>query len=311
VGRFVTTFLQMPEAAKQQVDEALTMWAAEKDRIAEGGESATSLGTCGNILPTEAADMASELVKGISEYYLCRNIDEQWSQDVANKQWSSKKHYCGFFSVARNWMATDVEFKQGHYRCPLCGVLYQPWIWRPGKFVDANKLLVIEADEQSVAKMQELLGAPAGSVAAGHLAEGTGPAGSRLVYIPFQWAQSAEQSLMQRFKEIFLKVGNDLAGLPLSELPLRIAELDMESQVQKSWWQQMSLTEKAVEQAEKVNSSSSKERYHFEHLASGFIGSTFACTPDVEVWNQDRLATVWGTVRIAVREAMRARPATP
>ena len=108
VGRFVTSFLKMPEAAKQQVDEALTMWAAEKDRIAEGGESATSLGTCGNILPTEAADMASELARGISGYYLCRNIDEQWSKNAASKQWSSKKNYCGHSSVARNWMATGI-----------------------------------------------------------------------------------------------------------------------------------------------------------------------------------------------------------
>ena len=35
-----------------------------------------SLGVCGSILPDEAMQMASELIEGLSEFFLCRTLRE-------------------------------------------------------------------------------------------------------------------------------------------------------------------------------------------------------------------------------------------
>jgi hypothetical protein len=334
VARIVVSTLKLSESQKAAVDNAFDRWEAEKQRIIASGTgecSATPMNVCGNVLPSEAADMASELMAGVSEYYMCRKIIVTWKEDPATKQWSSTQKACGYFSVSKNWCSTDPSFQGGHYRCPQCGVLYQPWVVRE-KFIGPNKLLVLETDTETKAMMRNLVRMPAedvaaglqplgtssvgaasssgvaSGVAAGPQSAGTPQEGTDITYIPFYWPQTAERALMDRFKEIFLDVGNSLEGVPLEELPNKVAELDMARQITKSWWKQMSLTSEAKCEVDKVNAATSGEKYHYDHLAGTFIGSTFPYQEAMVTWDQDMLARVWGTARIAVREALRTAP---
>jgi hypothetical protein len=130
------------------------MWAAEKDRIAEG-ESATWLGTCGNLLPDGGGRHSVGAAAGNSGT-TSAGTSRRRGPRSGGSSGPRRTNYCGFFSVARNWMATDGRVQAGPSRCPLCGCCTSPGSAgrevRRGK----DKLYVIEADEQSVAEMQEL-----------------------------------------------------------------------------------------------------------------------------------------------------------
>ena len=62
----------------------------------------------------------------------------------------------------------------------------------------------------------------------------------------------------------------------------------------------------AKQEIEKVNATSTKEHYFTEHLQEDFIQSRFIDEDGQEVWDQDKLAKVWGTLRLAIRAARRA-----
>lgn len=337
VAVFAKGFLKASVEDQAKIEAAFDMWAKEKERVGSNPEaSATPLNVCGNILPHEASQMASEFIAGISEWYLCRNIVRSWTQDpppvaagpqtvgtgggsssssvAAGPQtagtgggrskkgeWREVVEPCGYFSAAQFWATTDRTFKGGHYRCPRCGKQYQPWVFGAGaKTIPANKLLTIETEGDEVDYWKKANP----SVAAGLQTVGT--EGNAVLYIPFWWPQTAETGLQDRLKEIFLGVSAELADTPCHDLPQLIADLALQKQVQKSWWVKGGMGELAKQEIEKVNTSSTKEHYFTEHLQEDFIQSRFIYEDGQEVWDQEKLAKVWGTVRLAIKAARRA-----
>ena len=283
--------------------------------------------------------MASEIMEGISEFYVCRALRTEWfdtrtttpeeaaaagfspagaassivaaagslpagatKKEVPKKGavWDSVTTHCGAFSPAQHWACTKKDYDGGHYRCARCGTMYQPWVSND-KVAPMNKLLIIEAGDRDVAKYWK------GKVSAG---EPKGLAtvsedhqGTELIFVPFQWGHSTEQALGDRLKEVALQIGASLEGKPRHELPGLVAKLALEKQIKKCWWGEGRLTEKAKETIDQVNGTTTREAYNYGHLLDGFPQGRFEWQPGQVVWSQDELAKAYSLMRIAIREA--------
>ena len=97
-----------------------------------------------------------------------------------------------------------------------------------------------------------------------------------------------------------------LQDVPLDELPGRIADLALGRELQKSWWQLEGMTDAAAEEIAKVNSSGGRETFSVAHLQQPWPQARFEWTPDTHVWDAERLARTWGTVKLAIRAAQRS-----
>ena len=361
VARLVIGVLRLPKEQQQQVEVAMEMWATTTAHIATDSEFLPELNCCGNILPDEVAQYASELVDGVSEWLMCRQGNSQNHLDTADDalpqgtglppaalggggasgtggvpfgawasppqgtglppaalggevasgtggeslaKWTTSSQLalpeehngciapCGYFAPPVYWIRTDPDGVGGHYRCPICCTLYQPWIGR-SHMVPANKLLTVEA----------IKGQGDLRTAVGTVKEGT------VLYIPFQWANTTEQSLMNRFKEIILEVGNQYANKPVAELVQAVQDMALEKQLQKSFFKPDQLSAYARDQIQAINSTTTKAKWLTEHLEKGFVSGRYRWRGE-HVMNQDELARVWGTMRLGVREALKAQRAS-
>ena len=304
MAKFVATvarsFVKLDRGMQEKVIETFTKWEEEKNFIAENpGARASSEACCGAVLPDEALQMASEMMEGVSEWYLCRHI-ETWKQ--IDGVWAEVKEPCGFFAPAQYWATTDLTFiKGGHYRCPRCGNAYAPWMGRD-KYIPANKLLTIEGSDEQVVEFWK---GQIGGVAAGILPEGTPPSveGPNVLFVPFWWAHSQEQALHNRLKELFLGLGEELQNVPVRDLPSRVAALALERQVAKAWWSKAAITPAA---RKAIDEGGLREKFHYDHLLEPFVQARYVYKAGVEVWDTDRLARAWGTVWLAIRATRRA-----
>ena len=129
-------------------------------------------------------------------------------------------------------------------------------------------------------------------------------------FIPFLWAKSSEQALMGRLKEVFLQLGEELKEVPVCDLPQRVADnIASQGQLKKSWRRTQGMTDAARTAIEAVNASGGREQYSMAHLAEPCPQGEYRYVPDTEVWDTQRLATAWGTVRLAIRAAQRTAAA--
>ena len=291
LAAFMSGFVKMDPDQQKDIVKAFDLWEAEKQRVSRGeAVSATSLRVCGNVLPDEAMQMASELMTGISEFFVCRNTKKVW--DTAANKYADKGESCGYFAPAKYWACSDETFCGGHFRCGLCGVVYQPWK-QGDRFAPYNKLLIVECnDAQSRAFWGKALGdrlVEVGSVQ----------------YIPFWWADSTEASLQNRLKEVMLRVGEELKDVPVSELPSKIAALALEREVKKSWWKTAPIHPDAVAIIDQSNASNTRERFHYDHMKAAYPWAKYDHDPMQEVWSAEKLAAAWGTLRLAIRAAQR------
>ena len=164
----------------------------------------------------------------------------------------------------------------------------------------ANKLLSIENTD---AATSEYWAKEVGQKAVDAVAP-VGP-GKDVQFIPFLWADTAEQALMNKLKELFLQLGEELRDVPVTGLPQRVADIAMQGQVHKSWWHSAPITPEARSAIEAVSATGGKEQYTLAHLLEPFPQAQYQYEAGTEVWDTQRLARAWGTVRLAVRAAQR------
>ena len=74
VATFALSFAKLGVEAQVQVTCAFEMWAEEKKQVILNPGRVVLLNCCGNITFDEAIAMASELIAGVSEWFLCRHI---------------------------------------------------------------------------------------------------------------------------------------------------------------------------------------------------------------------------------------------
>ena len=305
VARFMASFEALSPEDQNDIEAAFTKWHQIHEAIEKDPATQVEMNYCGTVLPAEALDMASSLIKGISEFYICRLLRQEWSRGeppaglpAKAAPWVETTHQCGFFAPSSCWAATDPSFNGGHYRRPACGTLYQPWVDMPGKRTGFNKLLVVEQNDKDTADFWRT---QLGNEKLEPVAETS--TGESLVFIPFWWASTAEQGLGDRLKEVALQVGKSLENVPTHELPMRIAQLALSDQISKVWWTPGTITGEAMEQIEKVNTSSSRDFYHTAHLQKPFLQARYEHKPETKVWNQDDLAKAYSLMHVAIREA--------
>ena len=347
ICKFMESFQKLSPEDKADVEQAFERWAELHEKVSADPSLAIGLDSCGLTTTSEAIDMASEIMSGISEFYVCRSIRTEWfdarcttAEEAAaagyqpagtavaatgstpvsatplpkrGAKWESVQTHCGAFSPAQHWACTDRSFAGGHYRCARCGVLYQPWV-SGDKFAPMNKLLIVETSNAEVARFwrtrltkKEHAEMEPVSTTAPTAATGSTPvsADKELIFVPFWWAQSSEQALGDRLKQITLKTGDELKDKPLHELPQLIADLALKEQLKKVWWTKGSLTEKAKEVIDQVNSTTTRETFVYDHLLEGFPQARFVWKAGQVVWSQDDLARAYALMRISIREAKR------
>ena len=66
------------------------------------------------------------------------------------------------------------------------------------------------------------------------------------------------------------------------------------------------MTDAAREEINKVNMASSRESYSVAHLEEPWPQARFQWDSNSQVWDAERLARTWGTVRLAIRAAQRS-----
>ena len=92
----------------------------------------------------------------------------------------------------------------------------------------------------------------------------------------------------------------------LSPAKERIQSIAQAAGLTKTFFKEMSLTDRAVQEAEKSNWSSKKalegSPYKWDHLTNGFYGSFFR-EPGAAVMSQDDLARLWAYLHHAFQLA--------
>ena len=280
VASFVAAVLDLPQQIQKGFLAALERWHAASERVAADPTAVVGMSVCGGLGRDEAMQMASELVTGIDRWYICRN---------GNANNSGRK--CGYFSLASNWACTDETYMSGHYRCPSCGQLYQPWTDK-GSRLPFNMIMTVNTEGKSADELKAMFGISAETVSE-----------KGVCFIPFLWANTAEQSLMNVFAELMLQLGNNMAEVPVCKLPQAIAARAMEGQVKRTFWTDFTITPEARAEIDKVNESSTKVKFHYKKLLEPFPAARYEWD-GCEIWSQQQLAESWGTARLALRAAL-------
>lgn len=126
-----------------------------------------------------ALDWSSQLMEGLDNYYLCRNID------------------CRAFMPNTCWVK---EGGYDHYRCPMCTREYQPWSCAKTTNILPNKLLVGSCNgDDDMAREMEMA--------------------AQEVRVWFViWADTPESVLQRRMQEINLKLEEETRNMSSKEL---------------------------------------------------------------------------------------------
>lgn len=205
---------------------------------------------------------------GVDEYYLCRQKG------------------CGYFSLSANWAFNDPS-GGGQYRCPLCGIVFQPWVDN-SKVVPCNKLWVVEHTGEG--ELQTMTGKK--------LKPGD------VEYIPHWWPPTATTALQERLKEVFYEVDASCKDMTRADLLQKVKQLAEEQSV-RSYWREMRMGVDGKAIIDQSNATG-KKKYEYSHLESGFVGSTYIFREGTPVLTQADLARFWGYCRHAAHQAQRA-----
>ena len=86
IARFALSFAVLSDKEQEQVVEVFEQWASEKEKVVVNPGHVIQLDCCGNLAPDDAMQMASEIIAGFCEWFLCRKIEK--ARD------STLKHFC-------------------------------------------------------------------------------------------------------------------------------------------------------------------------------------------------------------------------
>ena len=199
---------------------------------------------------------------------------------------------CGYFSISQNWSGDCPEELGGHWRCPICGFQYRPWLENDHEYglLPANQLLVVENDDEPM-----------------QLPFGEDMAPGEIRFIPVWWVDTPAQALEMRVAEIFNEVDQEMADLPTNQLLSKIKDMALKTGSSKSFFHPMHMTDeaKAAIDYQNVNGKRAKKGYKFkyDHLTKpeGFLGAQFKWKPDMKALSQDNMARLWAYCRVAAR----------
>ena len=137
---------------------------------------------------------------------------------------------CGYFSISQNWSGDCPEELGGHWRCPICGYQYRPWLENDHDYglLPANQLLVVENDDEPM-----------------KLPFGPDMGPGEVRFIPVWWVDTPIQALEMRVAEIFNEIDQEMADLPTNELLGKIKDMALKTGSSKSFFKLMHMTEAA------------------------------------------------------------------
>jgi hypothetical protein len=286
---FIAAFDDMDAEQQEDVEEALdAFFTAGEDIIQKKGFKEHSLGTIAKLLPDEAAQYASAITESIEEFYLCR------ARDPSNTgSWGP----CGFFSLSKYWITTDVSFAAGHYRCPRCVTYYSPWkSGKPGQFIAANKLVIINNTKPGAKDVSIQVGKKQVVLEAG-----------KMRFVPIWWPDSRVSDLHTRLKEVCLRLNDEVAGKPCVELIKMCQEMALNRALQQSFWQTMTMDPWVLQKMRDINAASTKEKWSWDHLQEPFFGLHYRMQDKEAALDETQLARIYATIRMTIKAARAAK----
>jgi hypothetical protein len=193
---------------------------------------------------------------------------------------------CGFYAPAKNW-ATDSNHDGGWYRCPLCGLQYTPWQVRPTAYINANRLYVLEAEEDhTTVSGERILG---GSVS----------------FLPAYWPDTSTTALEGRLKEIYMGLNEEISAKTPQEVKQWVMDKTDAMAQRKTYFKRMKMTGVAKQTIDEQNKVARPDRqFSYKHLEEDFLGARYIMKEGEPVLGQDDLIRVWAYTRRMVHNAM-------
>ena len=189
-----------------------------------------------------------KIIEGIYQYYVCRHKT------------------CASFGPATQWIECE---DTTHFKCPMCGEKYQPWLDRPHLM-----------PAQMVQVMAPCVDIPEINMKAG-----------QVHFFLLEWPDTKVSVLKNRFKEIFLDIApqakrsstDDLAGL----IREKAAAAD-----NLSFFSKKELSKATTDKVDHANWGA-KYKYSYQHLLGGFQSARIAYKEDIFIMSSEDSVRLW------------------
>ena len=189
-----------------------------------------------------------KIIEGVYQYYVCRHKT------------------CASFSPATQWIECE---DTTHFKCPMCGEKYQPWLDRPHLMA-----------AQMVQVMAPCVDIPEISMKAG-----------QLHFFLLEWPDTKTCVLRNRFKEIFLGISEQAKRSPTDALLGLIREKAAAAD-NLSFFSKKELSKATTDKVDHANWGA-KYKYHYQHLLGGFQSARIAYKEDIFIMSSEDSVRLW------------------